>query len=165
MTTHVHDGHRVRFPDDSEVVMRPIGVLDEQRFLIDTLLTSSGTVVKVRYPALDLAHTGSPKEQRLLMQQLRADVARALLTSPRLIHERHRWPRAIDPRHVALIEGAPTLACTRDRAHAPAGIRRDALSGHDARAHARVRDLGDPVGSPRRPRRRFAARATLATTS
>lgn len=92
--------------------MRPIGVLDEQRFLIDTLLTSSGTVVKVRYPALDLAHTGPPKEQHRLMQQLRADVARALLTSPRLIHERHRWPRAIDPRHVALIESAPTLACT-----------------------------------------------------
>ena len=92
--------------------MRPIGVLDEQRFLIDTLLTTSGTIVKVRYPALDLAHTGSPKQQHRMMQRLRADVARQLLTNPRLLQERHRWPRAVDPRHVALIERAPTLDCT-----------------------------------------------------
>jgi hypothetical protein len=100
-----------RQPAPVEVVMKPIGVLDEQRFLIDTLLTTSGTIVKVRYPALDLAHTGSPKQQRLLMQRLRADVARQLLTNPRLLQERHRWSRAVDPRHVALIESTPTLGC------------------------------------------------------
>lgn len=92
--------------------MRPIGVLDEQRFVIDTLLTTSGTVVRVGYPALSLAHTGSPKQQHRLMQQLRADVARELLTSPRLIQERHRWSRAVDRRQVELIEKAPTLGCS-----------------------------------------------------
>jgi hypothetical protein len=91
--------------------MRPIGVLDEQRFVIDTILTASGTVVRVRYPALDLAHTGSPKQQHQLMQRLRAHVAQELLTNPQLIQEHHRWSRAVDPRHVELIEKAPTLEC------------------------------------------------------
>lgn len=65
-----------------EVIMRPIGVLDEQRFVSDTILTTSGTVVRVRYPALDLAHSGNSKQQHQLMQRLRAEVARELLANP-----------------------------------------------------------------------------------
>lgn len=91
--------------------MRPIGVLDEQRFVIDIVLTTSGTVVKVGYPALGLTHTGSPKQQHRLMQQLRAEVARELLTNPQLLQERRRWSRAVIPRHIELIEKAPTLGC------------------------------------------------------
>lgn len=91
--------------------MRSIGVLDEQRFVIDTILTTSGTTVRVGYPPLDLAHTGSPRQQHRMMQQLRADVARELLTNPKLIREQHRWSRAVDLRQVALIEKAPTLGC------------------------------------------------------
>lgn len=91
--------------------MQPIGVLDEQRFVIDTLLTTSGTTVRVRYPALGLAHMGSPKQQHRLMQQLCADVARELLSNPQLIQEHHRWPRPVVPRQIELIEKAPTLGC------------------------------------------------------
>jgi len=89
--------------------MQSLNALDPQRFVIDTLRTTAGTVVRIRYPALNLSCEGRPRERHVMEQQLRQKVVRALLENPGLLSETMRWDPPMDSRQAELIKSTQML--------------------------------------------------------